>query len=142
MNLFENLQMMKESLNDEVLFSFNWEKGSINDNIIKYLKANNIEYRYGLGFKLEAKIKGEWVRFDYDGMIDGETTIYIKPTGKTESSCTMEKYTYKGPVYRFGKFIGNTTKVITTIAKSYDEANRNICFNIKKQLKLEPFNNL
>lgn len=26
--------------------SFVWEKGSINDNIRKYLKAKNIDYRY------------------------------------------------------------------------------------------------
>ena len=77
MNLFENLQMMKESNEKELLFSFHWENGSMNDNIIKYLKSNNIEFRYGPYFVLEAKIKGKWVRFDYDGNIDDMMNVYI-----------------------------------------------------------------
>lgn len=34
--------------------TFKWEKGSVNDNIIKVLKANNIDFRYNQYFQLEA----------------------------------------------------------------------------------------
>ena len=56
MNLFENLQLLNESENN-ILFKFKWEKGSINDNIIKYLKSKNIQVRYSEHCQLEAKIK-------------------------------------------------------------------------------------
>lgn len=74
MNLFENLQILNES-EDNILFKFKWEKGTINDNIIKYLQSKNIKFRYSKYFQLEAKIKGTWVRFDYKKKDDGLTYI-------------------------------------------------------------------
>lgn len=142
MNLFENLQSLKES-EDNVLFSFIWEKGSINDNIIKYLKSNNIQFRYDHYFKLEAKIKGEWVNFDYKGTVDGLTTIYIKPKNNTiTESNGKELYTYVGPVFRFDRMFDTLKEPIETIAVSYDEANNNFCYKLKKQYGLEKGQNL
>ena len=66
MNLFENLQKLQEVNNKELLFSFVWEKGSLNDNIIKYLKSKNIRFRYGPYLQLIAQINGEWVRFYHE----------------------------------------------------------------------------
>lgn len=77
MNLFENLQTLHESKREEV-FSFKWEKGSVNDNIIKYLNEKNIKWRYDEFFNLEAFIKGNWVKFDYETDLDDITHIYIK----------------------------------------------------------------
>ena len=76
MNLFENLQLMKEASDKELLFSFIWEKGSLNDNIINYLKSKNIRFRYGPYLQLFAKINNEWVRFYHENK-DGKTYVYV-----------------------------------------------------------------
>lgn len=77
MNLLENLQTLHESEREEI-FSFKWEKGSVNDNIKKCLNKKNIQWRYNGFFELEAFIKGRWVRFDYEKDSDDITHIYIK----------------------------------------------------------------
>lgn len=143
MNLFENLQKLNES-DDNILFKFKWEKGSINDNIIKYLKSKNIQFRYSKYFQLEAKIKGNWVRFDYEKKDDGLTYIYIgsKNNKVTEASYGMEKYTYTGPVYRFDKLYDTIKEPIYTVGKSYDAAARNICYKLKQKYNLHAGTNL
>lgn len=77
MNLFENLQTLHESQREEV-FSFKWEKGSINDNITKHLSEKNIKWRYNGFFQLEAFIKGQWVQFDYEVDSDDVAHVYTK----------------------------------------------------------------
>ena len=143
MNLFENLQLLNESENN-ILFKFKWEKGSINDNIIKYLQSKNIQFRYDEHFQLEAKIKGNWTRFDYETKHDGLTYVYIdsKNNKVTESSHEMEKYSYVGPVYRFDKIYDIIKEPIYTVAKSYEAAMRNICFKLKEKYKLDKGANL
>ena len=111
MNLFENLQILNES-EDNILFKFKWEKGSINDNIIKYLQSKNIKFRYSEYFQLEAKIKGTWVRFDYKKKDDGLTYIYVgsKNNKVTKESYGMEKYSYVSPADKFNNLkINNPT---------------------------------
>lgn len=51
----------------------------------------------------------------------------------------MREYLYaaKNPIFRFDKLIGKTNRVYKTIAASKKEAARNICFQIKRELKLE-----
>ena len=98
MNLFENLQLMKEANDKELLFSFIWEKGSLNDNIINYLKSKNIRFRYGPYLQLFAQINNEWVRFYHENK-DGKTNVYIVHSNNVnESSNGMERYYYIGPV--------------------------------------------
>ena len=132
MNLFENLQILQES-NKELLFSFYWEKGSLNDNIINYLKSKNIRFRYRPHLQLEANIKGQWVTFYHENK-NGKTQVYIVYSeNMNESSYDMEKYSYMGPVYRFNKIIDNIKEPIYTMATSYDAAMRNICFKLKEK---------
>lgn len=141
MNLFENLQLMKEATN--ILFSFNWDDGSINDNIIKYLKSKNIQFRYNGYFELEAKVGGRWVRFNYETKNDGLTYVYMKDSKNVnESVYGMERYMYVGPVYRFNKFYTEIKFPIYTVAKSHSEAAKNICFRLKKVFGFQPGVNL
>lgn len=55
-------------------FTIEWTSGSINDNIIKYLKENNIEYYYNQYFQLVADLYGigKYFKFDYE-KINGNT---------------------------------------------------------------------
>lgn len=63
-------------------FIVDWTSGSINDNIIKYLKDNNIKYYYNQYFILIADIYGigEYFKFDYEkihGSAYGITAIAL-----------------------------------------------------------------
>lgn len=49
----------------------------------------------------------------------------------------MDKYSYSGPVYQFGKKICNVNN-ITTKCTSYDKAYSNILYSIKKKLNMAP----
>ena len=55
-------------------FTVEWEKGSINDNIIKFLKENNIDFYYNHYFQLVADLygTGQYFKFDYEH-IEGKT---------------------------------------------------------------------
>ncbi len=142
MNLFENLQILNESSDKELLFSFIWEKGSLNDNIIKYLKSKNIRFRYGPYLQLFAQINGEWVRFYHENK-DGKTNVYIiHQDNVNESAYGMEKYSYMGPVFRFGGLYDTIKEPIYTVAKSYDAAARNICYKLKQKYNLHAGTNL
>ena len=142
MNLFENLQKLQEVNNKELLFSFVWEKGSLNDNIIKYLKSKNIRFRYGPYLQLIAQINGEWVRFYHENK-DGKTNVYIIHSNSVnESTYEMERYSYCGPVYRFDKLYDTIKEPIYTIAKSPDMAARNICYKLKQKYNLHAGTNL
>lgn len=140
MNLFENLQILQES-NKEPLFSFNWENGSVNDNIVKYLKNNDIQFRY-IYSNLEANINGQWVRFDYkvddeyDVMNEEKTMVQvyiISNQNEVNESYGMEKYSYVGPIYRFNKLYATIKEPIYTVAKSYEDAMKNMCFRLKEK---------
>lgn len=65
-------------MNNTILFTFDWLTGSLNDNIIRWLKERNINYRYTL-FELEADLRGvgEWVRFDFEKLGANTTAITI-----------------------------------------------------------------
>ena len=49
-------------------FTIEWSKGSINNNIVKFLKANNINFHYNYFFQLVADFygNGEYFTFDYE----------------------------------------------------------------------------
>ncbi len=49
----------------------------------------------------------------------------------------MDKYSYSGPVYAFGKKIGDVQN-ITTKCTTYDKAYSNILYSIKKKLNMSP----
>lgn len=53
-------------------FIVKWENGSINDNIIKYLKENNIDFHYNKYFVLVADLYGigKYFKFDYEQIND------------------------------------------------------------------------
>ena len=55
-------------------FTVEWEKGSINDNIIKFLKENNISFHYNHFGTLVADLYGigQYFKFDYEH-INGNT---------------------------------------------------------------------
>ena len=59
-------------------FTIEWTSGSINDNIVKFLKANNIDFYYIHG-QLVADILGLGIyyKFDYE-KISGNTYGIIK----------------------------------------------------------------
>ena len=46
-------------------FTFEWLKGSLNDNGIKILKDNNILFGYDAYFRLMAQIGGKWYFVQY-----------------------------------------------------------------------------
>jgi len=73
----ENLNNLKEKINKVPLFTFEWQTGSINDNIIKYLKNKNIPWKYNGHFQLEGKIKNKWVTFVYNTDSKNITHVYI-----------------------------------------------------------------
>lgn len=54
--------------NKKYSFIIKWENGSINDNIIKYLKENSIDWHYNRFFTLVADLYGigQYSRFDYE----------------------------------------------------------------------------
>lgn len=58
------------------LFEFDWEDGSINDNIIKHLKEENKPWRYNHYFQLETLISGQWyvIRNEVD---NNHVKIYV-----------------------------------------------------------------
>lgn len=64
---------------DTLLFTFEWTSGSLNDNIIKWLKEKNINFRYNL-FELEADIYGigEWFKFDFEKLNPTLTAVTIQ----------------------------------------------------------------
>lgn len=49
-------------------FVIEWKNGSINDNIVKYLRKNKIDYHYNHYFQLIADIynNGNYYTFDYE----------------------------------------------------------------------------
>ena len=49
-------------------FTIEWENGSFNDNIVKFLKANNIDFHYNHFFQLVADFygNGKYFTFDYE----------------------------------------------------------------------------
>lgn len=60
------------------LCEFEWEKGSINDNVIEYCKNEGIEFRYDKCFNLELNIErlGIWFKADYK-VTNNKVTIFI-----------------------------------------------------------------
>ena len=49
-------------------FTIEWKNGSINDNIVKLLKAKNIDFHYNHFFQLVADVYGigKYFTFDYE----------------------------------------------------------------------------
>ena len=53
---------------EKYAFTIEWKNGSINDNIVKFLKANNIDFHYNHFFQLVADFygNGKYFTFDYE----------------------------------------------------------------------------
>ncbi|MBQ2396856.1 MAG: hypothetical protein II304_07490 [Bacteroidales bacterium] len=49
-------------------FTIEWQRGSINDNIIKFLKTHDINFHYNCFFQLVADMygAGKYFTFDYE----------------------------------------------------------------------------
>lgn len=57
----ENKQLIESEDSKRIdLFEFDWENGSINENIIKQLQKENKIWRYNNYFQLEIKVAGQW----------------------------------------------------------------------------------
>lgn len=67
--------------NKKYNFTVEWESESINDNIIKWLKSNNINWHYNRFFTLVADLYGigQYFKFDYKH-INGNTYGIIATT--------------------------------------------------------------
>ena len=52
---------------EKYAFTIEWKDGSISDNIVKFLKANNIDFHYNHFFQLVADVcgNGKYFTFDY-----------------------------------------------------------------------------
>ena len=52
----------------EYAFTIEWTKSSFNNNIVKFLKANNIDFHYNHFFQLVADFygNGKYFTFDYE----------------------------------------------------------------------------
>ena len=51
---------------EKYAFTIEWKNGSINDNIVKFLKANNIDFHYNHVFQLVADVCGNGKYFTFD----------------------------------------------------------------------------
>ena len=53
---------------EKYAFTIEWKNGSINDIIVKFLKANNIDFHYNHFFQLVADFYGneKYFTFDYE----------------------------------------------------------------------------
>ena len=53
---------------EKYAFTIEWKNGSISDNIVKFLKANNIDFHYNHFFQLVADFygNGKYFTFDYE----------------------------------------------------------------------------
>ena len=53
---------------EKYAFTIEWKNGSINDNIVKFLKANSIDFHYNHFFQLVADFygNGKYFTFDYE----------------------------------------------------------------------------
>ena len=65
---------------EKYAFTIEWTKGSINDNIVKFLKANNIDFYYNHFFQLVADVfkLGIYYKFDYEKISGNTYGIIIK----------------------------------------------------------------
>lgn len=63
-------------------FTIEWENGCVNDNIIKYLRKNKIDYYYNMYFQLVADIynNGNYYTFDYEKINGNLYGIVLKNT--------------------------------------------------------------
>ena len=64
---------------EKYIFTIEWTRGSINDNIVKFLKANNIDFYY-LHAQPVADILGLGIyyKFDYEKISGNTYGIIIK----------------------------------------------------------------
>ena len=53
---------------EKYAFTIEWKNGSISDNIVKFLKANNIDFHYNHFFQLVPDVygNGKYFTFDYE----------------------------------------------------------------------------
>ena len=53
---------------EKYAFTIEWKNGSINDNIVKFLKANHIDFHYNHFFQLVADFygNGKYFKFVYE----------------------------------------------------------------------------
>ena len=53
---------------EKYAFTIEWKNGSISDNIVKFLKTNNIDFHYNHFFQLVADFygNGKYFTFDYE----------------------------------------------------------------------------
>ena len=65
---------------EKYVFKIEWTSGSINDNIVKFLKANNIDFHYNHFFQLVADVfkLGIYYKFDYEKISGNTYGIIIK----------------------------------------------------------------
>ena len=70
------------------------------------------------------------------------SSLYIdEESFSQEKSLTESTYTYRGPVYRFGRLYAEEV-VLSTTAPSEGRALANICFRLQKKFNLVPETNL
>lgn len=158
MNLFENLCIMKE--NEDIKY---WKfSGKVYLNNMKtktcvgeikkpiYVTAKSLGHAFSLFIdaiaqgnnKYEQRNKIFIDKNDIKQINELPDNADENITAIIESQGPKERYTYVGPVYRFGKYHETIKKPIVTIATSFDEAYRNICYQLKSLYKLEPNKNL
>lgn len=65
---------------EKYIFTIEWTRGSINDNIVKFLKANNIDFYYNRFFQLVADVfkLDIYYKFDYEKISGNTYGIIIK----------------------------------------------------------------
>ena len=155
-NLFENLQILRES--NEYFWKYigkvyvnNMKNkrciGEIKEPIYTYTSNDNIGAAYHsfinqivIGNRLYDY--SQQIQIDKDNIekidslpdnTDGNLMATIE---KITESYGMERYSYVGPVFRFGRLYDTIKQPIYTVAKSYEIAMRNICFKLKEKYGL------
>lgn len=94
------------------------------------------------------------INFSYDGGYYIDDEIYenqianidkqineLLDTQKDTSINEKQIYSYKGPIYKYGKYIGESEYIETT-APSINKAKSNITFRIKNKLQLQPYSDI
>ncbi len=58
-------------------YLLDWESGSVNDQLIKYLKENNIDWCYDMQ-EIVFNINGIWFSLYYNGTVNGKIPLRFK----------------------------------------------------------------
>lgn len=164
MNLFENLQLMKENSDDEFDYYNDFYDDGNSELVNKYKDMYDSEMRdleEKLSFSEFCKKFDDHIKQSFD-TITGEEDSYKKYPSSfnqhqtyayddylngtsyfedemLEESSTNNKYSFTGPVYRFEHVVDIIKEPIYTLAPSIDKAYTNFCYRLKSSLGLERF---